>query len=332
MAKYRDTDYLFASARVGSADNHRMRSADFRKMVDAPGPEEAFKVLTDRPGFQGWALEDYDKALDHALEEAYRLVADISPEQHLIGLFRVKYDGHNLKTAIKARQRTASSDHIYSPLGTVSVQEIQDQLDGVGSRLPRPLQEAAAKAQEALAKTGDPQQVDLLVDQGVLAQMLDTARAIGNPFITRQVTAQVDVANIRAAVRLQRMGGDASALGRVLIAGGDLAPETLRDAALQGMDSLLELVAGWTYGDALAPSFEGLRAGGTLSLFEKLCDNISVRLLGEVRLIPFGVEPLAVYLWAKESEMKAARIILASKLAGVAPEQITERLRETHGE
>lgn len=332
MAKYRDTDYMFASARVGSADNHRMRSADFRKMVDAPGAEEAFKVLTDRPGFQGWALEDYDKALDRAQEEAYRLVEEISPEDRLVGLFRLKYDGHNLKTAIKARQRTASSEHIYSPLGTVPVGEIQAQLDGDGSPLPQPLGEAAVQALEALAKTGDPQQVDVLVDQGVLAQMLAVAKEIDNPFITRMVTAQVDVANIRAAVRLQRMGGDAAALSRVLSPGGSLSVDSLRDAALLGMDALLALVADWTYGDALAPSFGGLRTGGTLSHFEKLCDNSTVRLLEEVRLIPFGIEPLAVYLWAKESEMKAARIILASKLAGVAPEQIAERLRETYGE
>ena len=49
-----------------------------------------------------------------------------------------------------------------------------------------------------------------------------------------------------------------------------------------------------------------------------------------MRRIPFGIEPLLAFLAAKEGETKAARIVMASKLAGVPPQQITERLRDTY--
>ena len=76
------------------------------------------------------------------------------------------------------------------------------------------------------------------------------------------------------------------------------------------------------------PSRRGRRA--SLSLFEKLCDNALVEVLDVVRRIPFGIEPLLAYLAAKEGETKAARIVMASKLAGVPSQQIMERLRETY--
>ena len=53
-------------------------------------------------------------------------------------------------------------------------------------------------------------------------------------------------------------------------------------------------------------------------------------MLDRARLIPFGVELLIVYAAAKEAEIKAVRIVLASRLAGVAPHLIKERLRETY--
>ncbi len=90
------------------------------------------------------------------------------------------------------------------------------------------------------------------------------------------------------------------------------------------------MVSSSPYEKALEPAFDSIRTGGSLSLFEKLCDNALVEVLDVVRRIPFGIEPLLAYLAAKEGETKAARIVMASKLAGVPSQQIMERLRETY--
>ena len=106
--------------------------------------------------------------------------------------------------------------------------------------------------------------------------------------------------------------------------------ELPRLSELYGEPFVLQLKA-VPYGRALEPAFDSIRGGGSLSLFEKLCDNALVAMLDEARTIPFGMEPMAAYLAGKESEAKAARIVMASKLAGAEPQQITERLRETYG-
>ena len=55
-----------------------------------------------------------------------------------------------------------------------------------------------------------------------------------------------------------------------------------------------------------------------------------VSVLKESRFIPFGIEPVHYYRVAKENESQAIRIVMASKIAGVDPDKITERLRDTY--
>ncbi len=201
---------------------------------------------------------------------------------------------------------------------------------GKTEELPAPLADAALEARDVLAKTGDPQAVDILLDRGILAAMREKAEEIGNPFVQKYVEAQIDIANIRATVRLKRMGKNAFFLGKVLAPGGRISQSALTEAYTKGTDAILAVVSSSPYEKALEPAFDSIRTGGSLSLFEKLCDNALVEVLDVVRRIPFGIEPLLAYLAAKEGETKAARIVMASKLAGVPSQQIMERLRETY--
>lgn len=331
MKAYRDTDYLHATARVRALENGMVTRRDFQKMIDAKTAEEAYKVLSDAPICHGAPMAEYEQALEQNLLDAYQLLDRIAPGCGLTQLFRYQYDGHNYKTAIKARRSTGDVSGVYSGLGNLPAKTAAAQVEsGKPQDVPAPLGEAMLEASEALAKTGDPQAVDILLDRGVLASMAEKAKEIGNPFVKKYVEAQIDIANIRAAVRLKRMGKNAFFLAKVLAPGGRIPLSALTEAYPKGNDAILAVVAASPYEKALEPAFESIRQKGSLSLFEKLCDNALVEVLDEVRRIPFGIEPLLAYLAAKEGETKAARIVMASKLAGVPSQQITERLRETY--
>ena len=329
MKRYRDTDYLHGSARVRALENAMVTRRDLQKMIDARTPEEAYKVLSDAAICRGLPMEEYEKGLERNLREAFALVEEAAPAKGLVRFFRLRYDGHNLKTAVKAKRHPAGA--IYSSLGNLSPEAAAEGLDqGKLPGLPAPLEEAALEALDILARTGDPQMVDIRIDRGVLEAMAQEARELGNPFVERYAAAQADMANIRAAVRLKRLKKSAQFLGKVLVPGGRVPPEALSDAYVKGWDALAGVVSASPYGRALEPAWDSVRGGGSLSLFEKLCDNALTAMLEEARTIPFGLEPLAAYLAGKECETKAARIVMASKLAGAEPQQITERLRETY--
>lgn len=331
MNKYRDTDYLQATARVRAMENFMVDSRGFTKMIDAKSAQEAFKVLSDGQIAQGFEMEDYEKAFSNNLKEAYDLVASVSPIPELVDIFRYKYDGHNIKAAIKARRVTGDYSNVYSNLGTVPAATIMAELDKKEiDSLPEILAVAGLEAQEQMAKTGDPQMTDVIIDKAVLGLMNKCAKDLGNDFLLKFVYAQVDIANIRAMVRLKRMKKDINTLKQVLVEGGTISMDRFCDAFVRSYDEIIDLIAGSSYGNALAPCFDELKAETSLSLFEKLCDNYAITLLSNVKFISFGIEPLIAYIYGKECETKAARIVLASKIAGVPAAQITERLREVY--
>lgn len=331
MKAYRDTDYLHATARVRALENGMITRRDFQKMIDAKTAEEAYKVLSDAPICHGVPMENYAAALEKNLLDAYELLERIAPGSGLPQLFRCQYDGHNLKTAIKARRAAGDVSGVYSNLGNLPAKEAVARLEsGKLDGIPALLAQAAQEASDTLAKTGDPQAVDILLDRGILASMAQQAAEIPSPFVEKYVAAQIDIANIRAAVRLGRLGKNAFFLKKVLAPGGRIPLSAISEAYVKGTDAILAVISSSPYEKVLEPAFDSIRQKGSLSLFEKLCDNALTAVLDEVRRIPFGIEPLLAYLAAKEGETKAARIVMASKLAGVPAQQITERLRETY--
>ncbi|MEG2087524.1 MAG: V-type ATPase subunit [Angelakisella sp.] len=332
MQKYKDTEYLHATARVRAMENTMLDAKALVKMVDAKNAAEAYKVLAEAAIGQGYELADYEQAFTNNLLETYTLVAKISPMPGLADLFRYKYDGHNLKVLIKSRRLDRDYSALLSPLGNVPADELSAGLDAgsMPAALAPTLAQAGLDAQEQMAKTGDPQAVDITIDRAVLGTMTAAAKAMDNAFLSRLVQAQADIANIRAAIRLKRMKKEPAMLKLVLAEGGTIATGTIGEAYAKGYDELLALISASPYGTALEPSYESLRGEQPLSLFEKLCDNYIASLFGAVKLVPFGIEPLVAYLYGKEWETNAARIVLASKLAGVPAAQITERLRDAY--
>lgn len=328
---YKDTDYLHATARVRVMENTMVTAKDFQRMIDAKSAEEAYKVLADAAICHGRPLSEYEEALNRNLLTAYKLVEDIAPDTTVVEIFRYKYDGHNLKTLVKGKKASGDVEELLSPLGNVAISVAKSELEsGKFDKISPILGEAALESMETLARTGDPQQVDLCIDRATLETMAQRTEEFNNPFLSRFVAAQIDIANIRTAVRMLRMGKDARALRCILADGGLVKSAALTEAYTRGMEELQIFIVRSPYGRQLESAVEDLRSGGSLTLFEKFCDNYITSLLDVVKTIPFGVEPLVAYLYAKELETQAARIVLASKLAGVPAGQIAERLRETY--
>ena len=70
--------------------------------------------------------------------------------------------------------------------------------------------------------------------------------------------------------------------------------------------------------------------GGSLTKFEKVCDDAVTAAAAKAKGVPFGVEAVIGYLVAKEIEFTAVRIIMSSRMAGISGDTIRERLREAY--
>lgn len=330
MLKLKDTDFLTASARIRALERNMVTGRDLRKMLDASGMEEAYKIAADLDLGTTYSYREYESALQESLADAYRLVAQVTDNNPVFDVLRLKYDGHNIKSVVKSKVTGADPGELLTELGTLPPHTLLGEFAEGFKTLDPILAKAAEEAVNLLARTGDPQAVDILVDRAVLCAMREKAAEHGVAYLSDYVRAQIDISNIRALVRVKRIGKEIDTLQKILVEGGSIPLQRLCEVFPRSYDDLFTLLGSTPYGKYLEPALDGLRQGKSLTQFERLCDDYVLQLMNRSRLIPFGIEPLITYILAKEIEIKNIRIVLASKLAGVPTEQIVERLRQTY--
>lgn len=331
MVTFKDTDFLHAASRIKTLEKKLLGERQLVQMVEAQTHEEAYKIVNDAGIGTGLPLADYEKALEENLRETYEFLMGISGGHDFLNLFRYEYDALNLKTLVKAQALEKDTADLLVGLGSVPQEVIREEFrTGKYEKTPPLLAQAVAEATDVLARTTDPQLVDVILDKAMLAAMLEKAKQYNIKFLHKLVAQKIDIANIRSLVRVKRIDKDLDFFKRLLSPGGTIDVEAFADAFAKGMDGVIAFLEASAYGPALEPAMAEIRAGGSLTGFERLCDNCQIRTLGDARLIPFGVELLIVYALAKENEIRAVRIVMASRIAKVAPELIKERLRETY--
>ena len=172
MKKTKDTQYLYLSANIRAQENRMVGTQALHKMISAATPEEAYKTVTDAGIGVDVNYQDFESALTQELVSTYERLEKAAPDPEMFKIFRYKYDGHNLKTIIKAQSCGNSTEGLLSPLGTVDEKTLLQGLrDGDFGELEPRIAQAALQARETLAKTNDPQMVDIIIDRAVLESM-----------------------------------------------------------------------------------------------------------------------------------------------------------------
>ena len=85
-----------------------------------------------------------------------------------------------------------------------------------------------------------------------------------------------------------------------------------------------------SYSEFIKSGLEYYSKTGSVSLLEKLFDNYIMHMMKDAKIIPFGVEPLLAYIYAKETEIKIIRIIMVGKINNISGELVRERLRDIY--
>ena len=137
-----------------------------------------------------------------------------------------------------------------------------------------------------------------------------------SPFLKGYVQISVDAANLRTAVRAARMDRGSDFLNRALLEGGSVSPKAIANARGQ---ELAERFSAGPLAQAAAVGSRLLdREAGSLTEFERLCDDAVTQYVSAARRVPFGEQTVIGYLYAKEAEVTAARIILSGRRAAYA--------------
>ena len=234
------------------------------------------------------------------LEQLEEILPDIVP---------VFMSGYSDKEYLKAAIKLKAVNYIEKPLNPV---EIRD---------------AIVEARAVLGKTRDPQRSDMILDQAYFQEMEQLAKDSGSQFLLGYVQMLVDAANLRSVVRVLRMGRDADFLATVLFPGGAIPAATVVKAA--DGEPLESIYFSSLFEEAAAAGVQAIQ-GGSLTAFEKACDNALNAYMQKAKYIPFGEQPMLGYVSAKDNEFTAIRIILTGRLADLPADVIRERLRNAY--
>lgn len=324
-------DYLFLSTRVRSLEGSLLTGERMGRMLEAPNDQEALEVLREcgygslpPPTNQG-----IDQLLAQQRQAVLEDVAVFAPDPEVVALFRLRYDYHNAKVLLKAQALGTDASHLLLDLGRVPKGVLEEQLrGGTLAGLPAILHAAVEEAREVLNTTQDPQRSDFILDRAYYQELDQLARDSGSSFLQGYVRCLVDAANLRAVVRTRRMGKGDAFLRGVLFPGGDMDLRRIL-AAVDSGTALEELYSTSFLGQA-AQEADQVLEGGSLTRFEKACDDAVTGYLAQAKYIAFGDAPVVAYLAAKENEFTAVRIIMSGRMAGLDTETIRERLREAY--
>lgn len=338
-------EYAWASAvgRVRILEKHLLNKANFSQAAEARNLEGAIGTLKDSSyGSYFGNANDYQEALQRALRDSYDYVERFSPEPEVLDAVRGRYDFHNLKVLAKARFLGLSgTERAQSDLGNYSIDELASLLDSDDQQVEHMNAEAKALsetwseirricAEDEREQTLMAYLIDSVADRCYYEWALATLDRYGYEALTLLLKAEVDLANLKAAVRALRHGIDAEIAAKAFLSGGQVSREALMDAYGLGLTAISRLFAS-TIWKALAESAKSLvEQGVSLTAWERECDNAFMRYVRVVSKRPLGPEPVIAYIYGKEAEVRNLRIILAAKQSFASTGEIAERLREPY--
>lgn len=324
MPNKKDTDYLSISARIRAMENRLLTRERLERMVDAREDAEALKVLAEcgygeLNALTGAALE---QQLSAAREKVFAELANALPDDRLLDMFRLKYDYHNAKVLVKARATGQEARRLLLSGGRYEPEELEQGLAHCGEFFCRAVEQAG----EIMEQTNDPQMADLLLDKACFEEMGLLAQECGSAYLQGYVRLAVDAANLRSRVRCGRLEKGHDFLKQVLMEGGNVSVDALLRAREVGEPFRVGPLS-----EAARLADELAKPGtGALTAFERECDNALMAYQEKARRTPFGEEVVAGYLFAREAELTAIRTVMAGRMAGLDPDVIRQRLRDSY--
>ena len=332
MAKgYKQTEYMYSSARIRALEAKLVGRDEILRFADAQDTQSIISSL-DNYGFEVVYTKDGEFSREDTLMSVlYRGFAEVLCMEcaSAVRFLLYQYDCNNIKAIIKCSARGISPDSMLMPIGSVSTEDAKKAfLDKDYSKYPPAMAKAISEAESAYAATANPQKIDFIIDRACFADMVSAAEESNIPLARRLALAKIDLVNIMQTLRILRMKlGNAaeSLLKEVYIDGGTLDRACFVKAFDDEDEFLRELRRSEYY--KLADLIEN---NATLGEIERKVDEIYFGIAKEAKKVPFGAEIAIGYIFALEYEIKNIRLALAGKEAGLSPETIKERLRESY--
>lgn len=309
--------------------------AKIDRMIDSHSAEEALKILQEteyanvmtnvkRP-------EDYEVILSGELKRLFTTMYEISPVKSIVDLMSIKYDYQNIKVILKGMFLKKDFSYLLIPVGGIDCNQLKNIIENANlSELPHLIREAVEDVRLSFENTNDPQIIDIILDKFMFKSLLEIKNEVNDNFVDKYVDSLIDFTNLKTLLRVKKQNKDKEFLASVIIAGGSIDKDKLLGMLNDAPENISTKLTYTNYAEFIKAGIEYYTKTGSVSLLEKLGDNYVMDMMKNAKIIPFGVEPLLAYIYAKETEIKIIRIIMVGKLNNISAELVRERLRDIY--
>lgn len=333
MSKHSSEEYAFPCAIVSSRQNQILSSMDLSKALELETTGQALAMLNDFGYGSGKDVEkeDFERVLTKGQHEISKLVFSIIPEEEELDFLLLPTDYHNLKVLLKSEFLGTDPSPYLTEGGRIEpakLAKMTAERDYVF--MSDDMKHGIERAIELFAKGRDPQEIDLVLDRTCYEEMSKSAAATRNPFLIGYVKLVIDLLNINVFIRLREIGKPWAFFQKVFLEGGEIDEKLFTGHYEEAYSQFADRMAPYGFREIFTKGAAAVSTTGKYALLEKLCDDARIRYVRDAKYISMGIEPIAGFFIAKESEIKNLRMILTGKAAGTKAEVIAERLRETY--
>lgn len=272
---------------------------------------------------------DVESGLERFLEEQYGFLEEACAGTLIARFVRMKYDYHNLRVLVKQLfLHGEGQEPLFSKLGSVSLEVLEQAVNGVGSPdLPPDLRKAVERVREAERRgETDSQVFDSIVDRAFYEGRLLAAREEGGGLLEDYCRRAVDVANLMVMLRGLRLEKDASFYEVALADGGEFPRPELLSLAGRPFSEVAARFLNSRYGVMIGQALQEGEAGVRLTSLDRVTDDYLMEKVAGFSRVSVGPERIVRYMLTRETEVAMLRIIFVGKLNSLSPAVIETRL------
>lgn len=307
------TKYASAVAAVKAMESSLITQSEFEQLINAKSAAEMEAILSSRASER------------NSLNDVWEMLQSFAPDSEELKILLYRNDFHNLKAALKAMLSNREPEQYYITPTNLDLDELKSVLSSKEyDYLPEYMRETAEQAYELITRTLDGQLSDSLIDSAALSAMQKASYEFGDEFIQKYSQLITVCADIKTAYRCSVMNKSYAFIETAICGSEELDKEALARASQRGMESLFSFLEATPYNEAA----EILKSSP--AQFEKWCDDMITDHAESARMKSFGIEPLAAYFIAKETEIKNLRILKVCKECKTNKETIMERMRKLY--
>lgn len=318
--------YEFSIGSVRAKENSMLSGGDVEHMLSCKSVEELCRFLRDKGYGEGSTIEEI---INSHTKDMWNYLKSVAPDFSIFEPFIFQNNIHNLKVVLKGTMAGRKYESLLLSPCTIDADILKKAVENRKfNLLPDYLCEAADKAYDVIAHTGDARYCDALIDNAAMTEMLAKSEKFGSEFLNIYFRTLVFYNNIKIAIRSSRTGTSRDYLNNALCDVADFRKSTVIDAALRGSDALIDTLSKFSEYDCKNAISEYNKSP---SAFEKFVDDRLIKTAREYcKRASEGAEPLMGYYLGNEAEKKVIHIIASGLRTMTDSQLIRERLREIY--